>query len=124
MHQYQIILKRCNFFRNKSFNGGVIAQLANVVSAVSDSTFTYNNAMSGGVIYLDKGNKLTVNNSLLSHNSAESNGGVIYCSDHNQVTFYNPVVTFNNADNNGGVVCSLIETELYIIGDMCNFTGN
>ena len=113
------------FHNNKAIiNGGVIAMLANCFLIVTKSTFSYSNANRGGVIYLQRGNNLTITYSKFIHNSANSDGGVIYSDYQNCLTFDSNTLNFNRAKNNGGVFCSLIHTELNIVGENCTLIGN
>ena len=97
--------------------------LSNATVAVTESSFTHNNAIRGGAMYALIDNNLTASYSNFSHNLAKSDGGMIYSEDQNRLEFKNCELDFNRADNNCGVVCLLFQSQLNITGDNC-FIGN
>ena len=124
LFQSYMTFEQSHFQHNRAFSGGVITMGRNDLVTVSRSVFTNNSAVRGGVVYLQRGNKLTVNNSSFSHNSADTDGGVFYSDFHNSLVLKDSALTYNRAEKNGGVICSLIQTQLNIIGDNCTFVGN
>ena len=105
-------------------NGGAIFNDISNFSAnnylnISDSIFTNNNAVNGGVIYSK--NVLNIKGSNFTNNQA-NNGGVIYLS--NSKIFLNTSKLVNNFATNGGVIYSGSSNLTVKYNYIANNTGN
>ena len=89
----------------KGSDGPVIRSNGNGNIILSDSKFTNNSGISGGVIY-SKGNVTSINN-LFEDNTAEQSGAAIWHasdSSRNIVRVINSTFSGNNASDNGGAI--------------------
>ena len=98
-----VTVQKSSFHNNSAVkHGRVIALITNSVLALSENVFTYNYAKTG-ILHFDTGNKLIIENSTFSYNSATDDGGVIFSRNHNILRINTSSLTCNRASNSGGV---------------------
>ena len=100
----------CNMLNNKAHDGGAIYTDYNTI--INDCTFKGNRATNnGGAVMSDyRGTgfceRLTVNGSKFTENTAGFNGGGIYCDSMNYLNMSNVEITKNTVGmNGGGIFC-------------------
>ncbi|MHC4500321.1 MAG: outer membrane protein assembly factor BamB family protein, partial [Planctomycetota bacterium] len=101
------VISHSDISQNTSFNegGGIYCTgdagiTINNCTIIENSTNSFVDPYPGGGIYCDSGD-LTINNSVITANTAEFGGG-IYC-DSGGLTIHNSVITANTAESGGGV---------------------
>lgn len=99
--------------------GGAIA-LVNGDGAITDAHFSYNNASSGGAVFLSTPSSITISESSFTANSASDGGGVAILSSGPQ-TISDTLFSGNGADFGGGLFVSGSD-ELTL--DQVSFTTN
>ena len=98
-----VTVQKSSFHNNTAVkHDRVIALITNSVLALSENVFTYNYAKTG-ILHFDIGNKLIIENSTFSYNSATDDGGVIFSRNHNILRINTSNLTCNRASNSGGV---------------------
>ena len=107
------VITSCNFSDNSagSDHGGAI-KVDTGILIVSWSKFERNYAYKGGVFEVNK--ELIIGNSYLRHNNAFWGGGVIHSSGAN-ITIVNSVLAFNVANSQGSVVRVNTDSEVGIL---------
>ncbi|MDQ4122566.1 MAG: hypothetical protein M3209_14100 [Acidobacteriota bacterium] len=101
--------------------GGAIYNQGNLT--LNDVVITGNSAtLDGGGIYVSTGDSLTINNSTISGNNATGDGGGIYGNASSTVSVSNTTVSNNTAGKNGGGAYSDDGSTLTVSGSI--FSGN
>ena len=99
-----VTVQKSSFHNNTAVkHGRVIALITNSVLALSENVFTYNYYAKTGILHFDTGNKLIIENSTFSYNSATDDGGVIFSRNHNILRINTSSLTCNRASNSGSV---------------------
>lgn len=102
-----VTISQCTFTNNWANNGAAIYNGVNPANGplnVEDSTFTANNAGSGGGGIENRfGNRLNVNRSTFNANGANNFGGGIHNRDNGRVEIWDSVFTGNVANTGAGV---------------------
>lgn len=94
-------INNCTFTSNRG--SGVLMSLNSSVMKVSNSTFSYNQGTSGGVMYNNNYCNAVFLNCNLNNNTASSSGGAFYSTSFSIVTLYNTLVYKNFAVYGGAV---------------------
>ena len=106
--------------------GGGIYNNDNSTLSLTDSTVSGNTANSGGGIY-NYCSTLTVTGSIISENIATNDvGGGIYCYDNSTLSLTDSTVSGNTANSGGGIYCynsTLSLTDSTVSGNTANSGG-
>ena len=97
-------INNVNFTDNSGYRGGAIHNFKGTgTQSIADSSFSNNNASSGGAIYIDTTNNAVIKDSNLTENSANASGGAIYWKGTDGIVD-NVNFTDNFANSSGGAI--------------------
>lgn len=81
---------------------------------ISNSTFTNNSAIDGGVAYIKGDTYISVINSTFTNNSASNQGGVFYIVANSSLTLYNSTLQKNKAKEASLIYAMRVKESEYI----------
>ena len=89
------------FYRNSAYFYGTFISIINsdATAIISNSTFSNNNGVSGGIFYWNGNSDISVTNSIFFNNYAISST-ISYGIDQATINFNNWIFNFNHANNN------------------------
>jgi len=105
-----------------SFNGGGGAIFSDNSSLlnINSCTITNNTSTCGGGLYLLRGSKVSINDSMIASNTALNYGGGLSLSDNSGVNITNSTIAFNKTQGEGGGVI-LYEAYAHITNSAITF---
>ncbi len=109
-----------SLLHNKAFHDGTIYALETTLT-VNDTEMSHNEARYGGVLHLDDGCTITIENSQMSYNYARKKSGVVDIQKHTTLIIKHSDIFHNMADEHGGVMSASDST---IVLDTCIVSYN
>ncbi|AQT67834.1 hypothetical protein STSP2_00985 [Anaerohalosphaera lusitana] len=120
-------IKNCVFKNNSAYLGAAISCI-DTASLITDCTFTNNSAALGAAISVGGFVNPTIENCVITDNTASESGGAIYCDPHLSPTINNCLLANNSAAQKGGAIfcdygANAIITNCTIAHNSAGFNG-
>lgn len=116
-----IKIKNCVFSKNAGIYGGALFASKNASVFVENSTVEFNQAVSGGSIYVDNFVDVSIDYSIFNQNWCDKTGGAIFGSNNSHVQILHTNFTKNRAQVCG---CILLRSDCQLVVQASSFRNN